>query len=227
MPKQIESIYGGWECLNGYEEFIGHAALELAHVSDDILKKISPKVIAESYHHPNGFLVNTLRSDAEGQLRLHIWPVGRVDDLTPHSHPWHMASRVLAGTYVEYLPSVKFDPTTANELIVPRYNEQRVQTGFIETGRTVSFELGEPDAYNRGETHYLPAGAFHVTPLPRRLPILTLVRTSAQLFDTPSFVKRTVHVEEQMTLTESRRSPTPVETEAIWNQVEALLQREE
>src|SRR4051794_32510228 len=109
------SSYGGWEAMEGYEDFIAQASIELDSISNDVLGQLTPDTIAQSYHHPNGFLVNTLDSSADGQLRLHIWPVGRVDDLTPHSHPWHMASKVLAGTYYEFLPTVQFDPASAQE----------------------------------------------------------------------------------------------------------------
>lgn len=217
-----EKNFGGWETTIGYEAFIEEAVPQLQDLSKTVLHGLSKSALRRTVHHPNGFLVNTLESSPEGQFRLHIWPTGRIDDLTPHSHPWHLASIVLAGNYVEFIPRVELDDTSSHELMVPTYNEARQQTGVTTTDRRVSFDLGESASYQPGDFHFLPGGAFHVTPLPIEIPFVTLVKTGPQLYDNPSFVKRTQNVEEQIGGTD-RQPPTDEEIEIIWEQLAPVI----
>jgi hypothetical protein len=218
-----ERSIGEWGTLIGYEEFRDSARPQLEKLSNKVLSGITRASLGSTVHHPNGFLVNTLAISPDGQLRLHIWPTGRVDDLTPHSHPWHLASIVLAGDYVEYIPYVSLDDKSRHELMVPSYNDTMQQIGIQATQRTVSFELGQPRTYQAGEMHFLPAGVFHVTPLPTEKPFVTLVRTGPQLYDNPSFVKRETNQSDQLSVMSDRKRPTDDEIEIIWSQLAPIV----
>jgi hypothetical protein len=220
----MNSEFSGWAVTNGYEEFIKEADQELKASAAEVLANISPDSIRGSLQHPNGFLVNTLKNNAEGQLRLHFWPTGRFDDLTPHSHPRHMASLILAGTYTEFIPDVKLNDASEHKLMGTVFNEERQQIGNGYTGRNVRFSLGKLATYTAGESHYLPAGEFHITPLPETAAIITLIRTSQQLFETPTYVLRQRNQEAQLSNAPDRKPPTEDEVQTIWSQLVPIIE---
>jgi hypothetical protein len=215
--------YSGWAATEGYDDFKKSSSFELGKIGEIVLDSITADSLRGSLRHPNGFLVNTLENESEGQLRLHIWPTGRVDDLTPHSHPWHMSSLVLAGTNREYIPTVRLNEDNGRPLMGTGFDEERKQITNAYTGRDVSFELGDLATYNARDYHHLPAGEFHITPLPQVEPIITLVRTGRQLFDNPTYVLRTTYTKEQLSNASDRKSPTEEEVELIWTQIKPIL----
>lgn len=212
-----------WAVLDGYEEFVEKSLQELAAIRDEVASSLGPDAIRATLQHPNGFLVRTLDNSDDGQLRLHIWPTGVETDVTPHSHPWHMASLVLAGAYSEYIPSVRIDEAGEHQLYVSYFSEDRQQVGSKLSGRKFSIDLGELTVYHAGEYHILPAGAFHATPLPQTQPIVTLVRTSRQFYENPSYFESKLNRELQMSKAADREPPSEEQVRAIWRTLEPLL----
>jgi len=215
--------FSGWTYTGGYDEFVEEATQELEAIGNGVLASINPDSIRSSLRHPNGFLVNTLDNDPDRQLRLHIWPTGNFVGLTPHSHPWHMTSLVLAGVYTEYIPDVKLDSTSEHQLIGTRFDKDRRQIGNGYTGQNVNFELGELRSYERGQYHNLPAGEFHITPLPLTEAIVTLVRTSPQFFSNPTYVLSEVNKTAQLTTASDRKPPNEDEVLKIWEELVLIL----
>ncbi|MGZ6005458.1 MAG: hypothetical protein ACXWLH_04895 [Candidatus Saccharimonadales bacterium] len=212
-----------WSVHEGYEEFVDRATEELDRLKDGIRDLLSPLMIRICKRHPNGFLVCRLARSSEGQIRLHIWPTGIETDVTPHSHPWHMVSIVLAGVYREYIPEVKLDDTSSNGLTVSTFDKDGKQIDSTPSGRNVSFDLGEITEYPADNMHKLPAGAFHATPLPQEQPIVTLVRTSPQLYPNPNFVESDLNRELKMPTEADRHPPTEQQVQAIWSELKPLL----
>lgn len=212
-----------WGVHTGYDAFVAAAHEELVATSAQVLESIDVETVRTSLRHPNGFLVRVLNSDETGQLRLHIWPTDRQGDQAPHSHPWHLSSLVLAGTYPEYLPDVQMTDGGSHEIMIPVLNEQRQYTGITSTGRTVDFDLGNLHEYAAGEQHVLPAGAYHATPLPGGSPLITLARTGPQLYGAPSFLREITSADDPPMSVIDRMPPTPAEAEAIWAEIEAIL----
>lgn len=217
--------HGGWAVYDGFEGHIAASAEELPREAERILQDFTIDTVRNSTYHPNGFLVNKYRSDETGQLRLHIWPTTREFDLLPHTHPWHMASLVMAGTYIEFLPAVELElgRQTDHELMVPSYNSAHEQVGVESTGQSVSFIYGRNYSYDTGEFHFLPAGAFHSTLMPDKEPILTLVRTGLQLYNNPSFVRDARDQSVSGSLEADRARPSEDEIHAIWEQLQSIL----
>ncbi len=221
---RAEQDYGGWAYTEGFDEFVTQSQLELASMADDVLGDITLQTILDSVRHPNGFFVTKLRDEPEGQLRLHLWPTVRNNDILPHTHPWHLSSLVLAGTYIEFLPAVDMNPKGDYELMVPHYNESHEQDGVETTGHNVGVYPIDPYRhYDAGEFHSLPAGAFHSTMMPRSEPVLTLMRTSRQFYDNPSFVQNRGAPKTGQSLATDRPNPTREEAEEIWAQIEPTL----
>lgn len=218
--------YGGWQVEDGFEEFVQTARECLDEQADEILLELAEDGLQGFRKHPNGFWVRTLENDAHHQLRLHVWPPSSIPELTPHSHPWHMASRVLAGTYVEHLPGVDiFSQNPTHDLMVPKYNDRYEQVGVQPAQQRVRFDLGELHRYDAGDYHYLPAGAFHATPLPENDPLLTLVYTGPQLYSNPSFVESNVQPSsrEKASFHKDRELVSPEEAAALWLEIERVF----
>jgi hypothetical protein len=218
-----KDVFSGWAYECGYSEFVEETTEELQELGEDLLANFSPDSIRGSLHHPNGFLVNTLDNNPDRQLRLHIWPTGKFVGLTPHSHPWHMTSLVLAGVYTEYIPDVQIDALSQHELMGTSFNEDRKQTGNGYTGQNVRFELGSAATYLAGQFHSLPAGEFHITPLPTTEPIITLVRTSPQFFNNPTYVLSDINKELQLTNAADRQPPSEEEVIRVWEELVPIL----
>jgi len=218
-----EQARGNWAALDGYEEHIAASSGELVDEGERILGELSVDTVRSAAYHPNGFLVTKLRADEAGQLRLHIWPPARSYNILPHTHPWHMSSLVLAGTYIEFLPTVELDDAGGYELMVPNYNSSHQQVGVRSTGRVVSFLAGMPHSYDAGQTHSLPGGAFHSTLMPSDGPVITLMRAGPQLFDNPFFVRDMRDHPVTRSLDAERPNPTEAEAQAIWAQLQPIL----
>lgn len=219
----VERQFSAWAVDDGYDEFVARATDNLTAVGSYVLGEITRDTVAESTWHPNGFLINKTQMEDGEWLRLHIWPTLRVDDLTPHSHNWHMASLVLAGTYLEYVPNVRLDNDSGFKLMGTVFDENGDQKDNQYTGRNVDFELGPLASYSAGDFHYLPGGEFHVTPLPEDQPIVTLVHTGRQLFKTPTYVLRQINQDLQLTNAEDRPAPTADQVDQIWSEVKPII----
>jgi hypothetical protein len=135
--------------------------------------------------HPIGFQAYHLGVNRKGySLRLHIWPEGerRKSEVGPHihDHAWHLASRVLAGTYVDniYTP-IEIDPDHDGEegdmnlrvfnLAYGEHGQDTLRaTGVTRSLRVISrrtFEAGRIHTIRDGVTHLpvVPEGSFAAT----------------------------------------------------------------
>ncbi|MDB5182380.1 MAG: hypothetical protein JWO47_164 [Candidatus Saccharibacteria bacterium] len=218
-----EQARGEWAVDIGFDEHVAASSGTLRSEGAQILDAISIETVLQSTYHPNGFLVTKYKADETGQRRLHIWPTTRDYNMLPHTHPWHMASLVLAGTYIEFLPAVELVEKSDYELMVPSYNAAHQQVGVQSTGRAVKFWPGRYHHYDAGEIHTLPAGAFHSTLMPEKHPVLTLVSCGPQLFDNPHFVRDTRSQPVAQSLEADRPHPNQAEAEIIWAELQTIL----
>lgn len=177
--------------------FFDRAAELLEAVSDDVLADIVPNL--EHYEgrwHPNGFMVFQLGVTPDGSsLRLHIWPRGERHGAewgtTIHDHAWHLASRVLAGTYTDRLVNVDLTPS-GDEVRAGLLRVYQAgygpdgQQGLVTDGRYAAVELSEPRVVPAGRMHTIEAGVYHSTTIGDDELAATLILDSPKVIDGPN-----------------------------------------
>ena len=130
-----------------------------------------------------------------------------------------MAAKIITGTYVEQVATVKpADEQTANFVSVRM--ERNLQTGTtLLTDRTpVSATLSEVQSYEAGSTHYMAEPDYHYTPVSSGSLLVTLCLMSPTLSKVDRFLRP---VEDQVPPQEPLRphlDGTDIET--IWWQVQ-------
>ncbi|CAN5171224.1 hypothetical protein BH09PAT3_BH09PAT3_0720 [soil metagenome] len=143
------------------DNYLGAASRVLKNLTADDLRK-------NAMVHPDGFLKLQIGPNNwvhDGQVRLHLWIPGREGTKQPHSHPWHLASWVVAGSYNEYLP--KLHEVTDGQLAhyriaYPSSTDQRL--GVTRIGESVfTTETGSLQTTPEGGIHALPAGPTHMS----------------------------------------------------------------
>lgn len=156
-----------------------------------VIKAITPEILKrQAMVHPDGFLkvqIGPQHGVHDGQVRLHFWIPGRRSTEQPHSHPWHLASFVLAGTYREYQPVMRPTLRGLNEYRVKYPNGQDVRAGVERVGRqTFACDRGELHKTKTGDAHYLPTGPTHMSS-PDGLGGITLAVMSPRFADEAHF----------------------------------------
>jgi len=119
--------------------------------------------------HPDGFLkfypfeMDPETAGDDGQVRVHIW-LPEEDGLRgPHSHPFDLVSRVIAGTYAEVMPQVSQDETGNWSKHFVSYDGPSLKRADMGYLGDVSAEIGETTITTEGNEHYMPAGPYHAS----------------------------------------------------------------
>ncbi len=176
-------------------EFSEKAFQTLGLLSAHVMEEIIPNLENRSgLWHPNGFMVFQLGTKPDlGTLRLHIWPKGlrqmnkRVNGDTIHDHAWHLASRILQGTYTDEIYDVSEVPFQISEegraqqglfrLFRVKYDPESHES-LATDGTLVSAVLREHRVALSDEHHFIEAGVFHKTTIPEDKFVATLVLNS-------------------------------------------------
>lgn len=165
-----------------YKEFQEGAADYFKDIdTQELAQGITPEDISAIRWHPSAFMVVHLTPPlvrAEGQLRLHIWPGGiNRCETDIHSHPWNLASKVVMGTYVEYLPSVQLADQTGEvqwRAIGSWHEPNDPDRVHLTKDAKVAVDMGKLITYADGSVHMLPGGVYHQTPVSGSAPLITL-----------------------------------------------------
>lgn len=172
----------------GFAAYVDFAGPRLRSFAEAAVSSFQDGQIEVGRWHPFGFAVFTLRTlSDESTLRLHIWPVGlrrsRPGHPRVHAHDWHLVSLILAG---EYRDQRLVDPRSrAPGRIVTAdvYNVLPSGAGADvfarRIGETVRGRVGPVRKFGPGQAHSIPAGDYHVSPIPASSFAATLVLTSA------------------------------------------------
>jgi hypothetical protein len=133
-----------------------------------VLNTITPACLSTASVHPDGFLkipIGPANGMRDGRVRLHFWLPGRSSIREPHSHPWHLSSLVIAGTYREYLPKLEpdFNGTFAR-YEVQYYPDRDARLEVRRTGaESFNAVMGALHKTPQGQTHHLPEGPVHMS----------------------------------------------------------------
>ena len=132
--------------------------------------------------HPTGFIVLQPYRDAEGALRLHLWPARPREHGRPcwpvHDHVWHLRSEVLCGTVRSQAYAVEDDPEGDSVLYAVEYGEGR-RSCMRRSERRVRVREGEMVQVTAAGRYSVPAGAFHASRVQAGELAATLVCTRA------------------------------------------------
>ena len=185
-----------------FEEFVATSTrvLDTAHAGLlDALASVDPQ---PGVWHPTGFAIWRLRTLPNGiTLRLHVWPShGRhVRDWGPqiHAHGWHLASRVLTGTYRDRLFRVS-DTTTLASGVRPMngYEVSHLDGGISEiipNCEEVYVEAAESRVVLAGEAHFIHHGIFHETSIPATDLVATLIAMGPMVTDRSIALEDSAH----------------------------------
>jgi hypothetical protein len=119
--------------------------------------------------HPDGFLkiqIGPENGVEDGQLRLHLWIPGREGTQQPHSHPWHLVSRALAGDYREHQPNLTSDKEgnglSRYRVVYPPSQDSRNEV-MLSGRETYQVTAGDLLVTKEGGDHALSAGPVHVS----------------------------------------------------------------
>lgn len=171
------------------------------------LEKASPVVVNSIFPHledyfgrwnPGGFMVFPLGMHEDlGSIRLHVYPLGiRETSHGPniHNHAWHLASKVLAGNYVDVIYDLEdqgivtnYDPLNQDNLF-RIFSTRRLPSGqdeLVTEGRVVRPVPTLRRSVSTGSTHNIEAGIYHLTIIPDDELTATLV------VDSPAFTNKT------------------------------------
>ena len=134
-----------------------------------VIRTMTKEKLSSATMHPDGFIKLQIGPEdfaANGQVRLHFWVPGRLGTKQPHSHPWHLASRNLVGTYTEFLPRLAEDDgakLNRYQISYPSGKDQRAGITVPERHKLYRKEDGAAQITPEGMNHYLPAGPIHMS----------------------------------------------------------------
>lgn len=175
---------------------------EFFTAANELLEEISPAVVGEvvprleAYSgrwNPVGFLVFPLGlHETLGSLRLHVWPSGMRKSSAHgpniHYHAWHLASKVLAGTYQDTIYDINEPTLSEADQALFLYELKSRAKGWDVMGTDGSKVIARPVQKRRveeGEIHTIEAGYFHLPKIPLSELVATLV------IDSPAFSDNT------------------------------------
>jgi hypothetical protein len=199
-------------------------------VPREILCAIEYSDIVQAESHPNGFYIIRLsdpQRKLDGQVRIHIWQADSNIDRSKaeiHKHPWHLASKVLFGKYVEQIADVKHveDEEAANYISIRM--ERDIDTGnnrYVDP-EFVSVELSKPHVYETGSTHYLSEPTYHHTPINSTGLVVTMPIMGCSLNDQRRFLAPIGNISRPVE--DLHHRGTEDEVDAIWLQVQEAVQ---
>lgn len=173
-----------------HEAYCKEAGELLLKLSGPVVNDAIPSLASyPAKWQPMGFQIYDLGIYPElGFLRLHVWPanVRRVIQKADviHSHPRHIASTVLSGTYSDLIFDVRQGTGQQNG---PQANEYTVYSKAINPDQTevllsedtvVEVTVKEDRKITTGSQHFIAPGIFHQTNVPLTESCVTLAFNS-------------------------------------------------
>lgn len=139
-------------------EFIRKLFLAYA---DRVMKSREPDFIIRPIGHPQTLRWHIIPRNELLNIYIHKW-VASDDDRAPHDHPYHNASILLRGSYIEhvYVPEDKRSPGSGHEKRFFR-KEGHLYIRKATAGHRVELMAGEPKIdmrdHHDGDLHFLPS----------------------------------------------------------------------
>ena len=162
---------------------------------------------AAGHWHPTGFMVfHTGDHFAGRSVRVHAWtatrPAGSARHPAHHTHMWHLASKVLAGTYRER--TVDMEPDPDGPFLEYRTAYRSItDASLVPSGRRLRIAAERSHSTTAGDIHWMEAGDWHATRIrPTRIrpdgPVVTVMVTSEPVLPYASVAGRTPLDEERI-----------------------------